>query len=172
MKQNKFLAVIWKAAFLLPVCSAYLWWAYSMGTQGRNGFPPKPDAVPLVLEMGCVVTALTVIVWLIGARLHRRMGLAGITIGTIFETAVILFAYTALVLAWRESWTPARGMTESAAFLPILGHLNAEFFGNEGFWEFLIVVLPFVSVVSGALTFGGELIQRRHQLDSPTQIPG
>jgi hypothetical protein len=163
MKQTSstILALIVKAALLLPVCSAYLWWAYSMGSQGRNGFPPKPDAVPLVLEMGCVVTALTVIVWVIGKRLHRRMGLAGVTIGTTLETAAILFAYTALVLAWREGWTPARGMSESAAFLPILGHVNAEFFGNEGFWEFLIVVLPFISLFSGALTFGFEFIQRR-----------
>lgn len=163
MKQTSstILALILKAALLLPVCSAYLWWAYSMGSQGRDGSPPIPDAVPLVLEMGCVVTALTVIAWVIGKRLHRRMGLVGTTIGTTLETAVILFAYTALVLAWREGWTPARGMSESAAFLPILGHINAEFFGNEGFWEFLIVVLPFISLLSGVLTFGFEFIHKR-----------
>ena len=96
----------------------------------------------------------------------------GRAIGTALETAAILFAYTALVLSWRETWTPALGMSETAAFLPILGHVNAEFFAEEGFWEFLIVVLPFVSLVSGALTLGSELIRRRHQLDSPSQLPG
>jgi hypothetical protein len=120
-----------------------------------------PDAIPLAVEMAAIVTCLAIIVWFLAPRIHRRLGLAGLTLAVALETATVNIAYMAIVLAWRDSWTPARGMTESAAFMPILGHVNAEFFAEAGFLEFLIVVIPFVALLSGVLTFGFALLEKK-----------
>jgi hypothetical protein len=173
MKQTSaaVLAVIVKAAVLFPACSAFLWWESSMGLQGRDGWPPIPDALQLVLEMGGILTFLTVIVWLIAPRIHRRISLSGLAIRTTLETAAILLAYVALVCVWRDTWTPARGMTESAAFMPFLGHVNAEFLAEVGPIGFAIAVVPFVAILSGVLTFGVEFLQRKYGLNFRASMP-
>jgi hypothetical protein len=165
MKQASvtFLTVFAKAAVLFPACSAFLWWESSMGLQGRDGWPPIPDALQLVLEMGGILTFLTVIVWLIAPRIHRRIRLSGLAIRTTLETAAILLAYVALVCVWRDTWTPARGMSESAAFMPFLGHVNAAFLAEAGPIGFVIAVVPFVAILSGILTLAAEFWRRRHE---------
>jgi hypothetical protein len=113
--------------------------------------------------MAAIVTCLTMVVWFLAPRIHRQLGRAVFALAVALETAAATLAYVAIVLAWRESWTPAQGLTESAAFMPILGHVNAEFFAEAGFLEFLIVVIPFVALLSGILTFGFALLERKIQ---------
>jgi hypothetical protein len=160
-KSRTLLITIGKAIVFLPICAGYLWWAYSFGRAGHDGSPPLPDATSLTVEMATIVTGLAIVVWFLASRIHRRLGLAGLTLAVALETATVNIIYMVIVLAWRESWTSARGMTETAAFMPILGHVNAEFFAEAGFWEFLIVVIPFVALLSGILTFGFALLERK-----------
>ncbi len=164
MKLSRTLVVILKAVVLLPVCSMYLWWAYSMRGQVSGGFRTFSQAVVLVIGMATITTVLTAIVWILSPRLHRELSWIGLALRTCGETAIILILYAALVFAWRETWSPARGMSESASFLPIVGHINAEFFAEAGWLEFLIVVVPFVSLFSGALTSSVDFLQEQRQL--------
>jgi hypothetical protein len=83
---------------------------------------------------------------------------------TVLETGVVLALYTVAVIAWREHWTPEKGMSESAAFMPFVGHINAAFFSDFLWLEYLVAVVPFVSVLSGVLTSAFDFLQRPQQL--------
>jgi hypothetical protein len=48
-----------------------------------------------------------------------------------------VFAPSSVVFIWRQHWTPAEGMTEEAAFMPFVGHVNAAFFAENELGEFL-----------------------------------
>lgn len=130
---------------------------------GRYGYR---EALHLTITMAGITTTLCGVVWLSSPILHRKQTWIGLALKTTLETGVMLFLYTAAVVWWRDQWTPEKGMTDAAAFMPIVGHINAAFFAEYGFLEFLVVVTPLVAILSGVLTPAFDFLQRPHQLKS------
>jgi hypothetical protein len=158
------LVLIVKAAIFLPFCSICLWWAYSMGAQVQGGFYTYREAVLLAIEMSLLTTALTATVWIVSPYIHRQATWISLAIKTVLETGFVLALYTAAVFTWRQHWTPEKGMSESAAFMPFVGHINAAFFAEFLWLEYLVAVVPFVSLLSGVLTPALDFMQRPRQL--------
>jgi len=67
------------------------------------------------------------------------------------------------VIVLRQHWTAEKGMSDSAAFMPFVGHINAAFFSDFLWLEYIVAVIPFVSLLSGVLT-PGDFLQRPEQL--------
>ena len=158
------LVFIAKAIVFLTCCSMYLWWAYSMRKQAEGGYRTLSQAIHLTIEMSVLTTVLAAITWFVSRRIHRRATWIGLAIKTALETAVVLTLYTALVIFWREQWTPEKGLSDSAAFMPVVGHINAEFFADFGWLTYLVVVVPFVSLLSGVLTSLFNFLQNQTQI--------
>jgi hypothetical protein len=163
---HRVLGILAKYVILVPCSSICVWWAYSMSKQVGGGVLPLPEAIRLVVEMSLLTTTLAAIVWAAHPRIHRQGTWIGLAIKTTLETALILILYTAAVLFWRNEWTPGKGMSESAAFMPVIGHINAEFFSDFLWLEYLLVVVPLVSFLSGVLTVSFDVLQRRQQVKS------
>lgn len=153
-----------KAAIFLPCCSICLWWAYSMGAQVQDGVYTYGEAVRLAIQMSLLTTGLTATVWIVSPYAHKQVTRISLAVKTVLETGVVLALYTAAVIAWRQHWTPERGMSDSAAFMPFVGHINATFFSDFLWLEYLVAVVPFVSLLSGVLTPAFDFLQRSHQL--------
>lgn len=155
-------ALVGKTVLFLPVAFAILWWAYSMDATVHGGARTYSQAVRLTASMACLTTALALIVWVLAPSLHKRSTRISLALKSAGETMVVLGFYTVTVLVWRESWTPARGLTDDAAFMPIVGHVNATFFSEFLWLEYLVVVIPLVSLFSGILVylFGEPYIRR------------
>jgi hypothetical protein len=150
-----------KAAIFWPCAGFCIWWAYSMRAQVHGGNHTFLQAVGLTIEMSFLTTVLTSIVWIASPRIHRQATWIGPAVKTAFETALVLILYTAAVLLWRDNWTPKKGMSDAAAFMPIVGHVNAEFFSEFGGLEYLVAVAPWVSVLSGVLTAAFDFLQKQ-----------
>jgi hypothetical protein len=157
-------AVVTKAAVLLPLGSVCIWWAYSMNRVVGGGEYTPRQAFLLTVAMSGLTTTLAAVVWIVSPFLHKRQTWLGLAFKTAIETGAILCLYTAVVFARRQSWTPAKGLTEEAAFMPVLGHLNAAFFSDFLWLEYLMAVVPFVSILSGVLTSMVDALQSQRQL--------
>jgi hypothetical protein len=152
------------AAILFPCSAICLWWAYSMGMSVAGGARSFSQATILTIEMSLLTTVLASIVWLLSPRLHKEQTWLGLAVRTAIETAAILILYTALVLVWRQQWKPADGLSASAAFLPFIGNVNAAFFSEFLWLEYLICVIPLTAILSGVLTSSFDFLQDRRQL--------
>ena len=150
------------AYFLLPVfflmywsvSALVLWWAYSISALIRGGFYEHHQALVLVTKMGLIITVLTSLAWLLIMRRRRTVWTA------IWQTALVLIGYTALILARLQfSATPA----DDSAFLPLLGSINSHFFSEVGWLVFLLYVAPVMGGVSGVLYFLHRRIVDRFQ---------
>lgn len=164
MNLGRVLILFIKVVIFLPCCFFILWWAYSMSAQGKGGFPENPEAFSLTLKMSLLMTAFASVIWFASPIIHKQKRWVGLAIKIALETAAILAIYGVIVVAWRNSWAPEKGMSEAAAFIPIVGHVNAAFFAEYGFLEYFIVVLPLVSAISGSLSLFFDFIQSRGQL--------
>jgi hypothetical protein len=164
--------VIVKAAVLLPLGFVCIWWAYSMNRAVGGGAHSLRQAMLLTVAMSGVTTALAAVVWITSPFLHKSQTWLGLAFKTAFETGLILCLYTAVVFACRQSWTPAKGLTEEAAFMPVLGHVNAAFFSDFLWLEYLFAVVPVVSILSGALTSVFDVLQKQRQLKSTADLDG
>ncbi len=163
-------AVITKAVVLLPLGSVCIWWAYSMNRAVGGGAYTLRQAILLTVAMSGLTTTLAAVVWIVSPFLHKRQTWLGLAFKTSLETGAILCLYTAVVFEWRQNWTPAKGFTEEAAFMPVLGHLNATFFSDFLWLEYLIAVVPFVSILSGVLMSLFDSLQSQHQLESTANV--
>lgn len=126
-----------------------------------GGFYSRHEAILLVTEMALITTCLATIVWLAAPYIHPNAGRIGIAIRAVLETWLLLVLYTSAVVICRDHWTPAKGMSEYAAFMPVIGHVNAAFFAEAGWLEYVIVVIPAMSVLSGLLALCLDFYQRR-----------
>lgn len=167
-----FLAVITKAVVLLPLGSACIWWAYSMNRAVGGGAYTLHQAVLLTVAMSAVTTVLAAVVWVLSPFVHKRQTWLQLAFKTAVETGAILCFYVAVVLAWRQNWAPSKGLTDEAAFIPVIGHLNAIFFSEFLWMEYLIAVVPLVSILSGILMPLSDGLQSRRQLKSASDLGG
>ncbi len=117
-----------------------------MGAQVQGGFYTYRGAVILTVEMSLLTTGLTAIVWIVSPYLHQHSTWISLTIKTALETGLVLTLYAAAVFAWRQQWTLEKGMSESAAFMPFVGQVNAAFFAEFLWLEYLVAVVPFASL--------------------------
>lgn len=161
---RKAIVIAAKAAIFIPCCAWWLWWSYSMHAVVDGGFYSHHEALRLVIEMSLLTTCFVVIVWLVSPYIHRSQSRIGLAIKTALETWLVLALYTSAVFIWRDHWTPAKGMSEGAAFMPIIGHVNAAFFAEDGWLEYFIAVIPAMSVLSGILTSSMDSLQRPRQV--------
>jgi hypothetical protein len=159
-------ALTWivKAAIFMPCATGCLWWVYSMRAAIHGGSYAFSEALHLTIAMAGITTVLCGMVWLLSPILHKKQTWFRLALWTALETGVVLAFYTGLVYWWREQWTPEKGLTDGAAFLPVVGHINAAFFSDFLFLEFLMVVTPLMAILSGVLTPAFDFLQRPHQL--------
>jgi hypothetical protein len=122
------------------------------------------EALHVTVAMAGITTVLCGIVWLLSPLLHKKQTLLGLALRTTLEAGLMMALYTGLVVWWRDQWTPQKGMTETTAFMPIIGHINAAFFSDFLFVEFLIVVTPLLAVLAGVLTPAFDFMRRPRQL--------
>ena len=129
----------------------------------EGGFYRYHEALGLVIGMALITTCLAAIVWVASPYIHPNARRIGIAIRTVLETGLLLLLYTSAVVIWRDHWTPTKGMSEEAAFMPVVGHFNAAFFAEAGWLEYLIAVVPAMSVLSGLLAFSIASCQRTRE---------
>jgi hypothetical protein len=163
---HRVLVIVAKYMILVPCTSICIWWAYSMGKQVNDRVLSLSEARRCVIEMSILTTTLAAIVWVAHPHILKQGRWMRLAIITTLQTALVLIAYTAAVFFWRNQWTPAQGMSDSAQFMPIVGHINAEFFSDFLWLEYLVVVVPLVSLLSGALTMFFSFLQMRQQMKS------
>ena len=139
------LAVHW------ALSSVVLWLAYDMKMQILGGYYGQDQALTLVAKMALIITILTCVIWLLVDR--RRAKRQGWRLGwsAVWKTWGVLSAYVAVVLVRRQLWTPSQGMSDSAQFLPVVGHTNAQFLAEFQWLSFVIQVIPIVGLISGSL---------------------
>jgi hypothetical protein len=145
-------------------CSILIWWSSSMGAETKDGALTSTDATSLTIEMSVLMTVLTVTAWSLSARVHRTATRVRLSAAVTIETAVILALYVFVVIMWRQHWTPEKGLTESAAFMPVLGHMNSFFFADYGWLQYLLVDVPLASILSGIVTWLFFRIENRERL--------
>ena len=156
---SRSLTLALKAGIFALCCSVCIWWAYSMGAPGS--FRTHHEAALLTIQMAMLTTCLTAVVWIASSYIHKRVTWLSLGIKTALETGSVLILYTAAVLAWRNNWTPEKGLSESAAFLPFVGHINAAFFSDFLWLEYLVAVVPLMSLLSGILTVATSKFDKR-----------
>jgi hypothetical protein len=174
---RKVIVIAAKAAVFIPCCAWWLWWSYSMHATVNGGFYTHNVALRLVIEMSLITTCLIAIVWIASPYMHQSQRWIGLAIKTALETWLLLALYTSAVFMWRDHWNPAKGMSEGAAFMPVIGHVNAAFFAESGWLEYFIAVIPAMSVLSGILTSSMDFLQRPRQIktqarSNPEQVGG
>jgi hypothetical protein len=131
----------------------------SLSTPGN--FYTYNEAVLLTIQMALLTTCLTAVVWIVSPYVHKNLNRISLGVTTVVETVIVLALYTAVVFAWRQNWRPEKGLSESAAFMPFVGHINAAFFSDFLWLEYLVAVVPLMSLLSGILTAAASKCAKR-----------
>lgn len=116
-----------------------------------GGSESKSQASVRVEEMGAILTLLVVAVILVNGRLKAKRSLFKSAWSVGWKVVLVLLGYGVLVESWREFWTPARGLSDTAMFLPVVGSVNARFFAEVGWLIYLFQVAPLLSIISVVL---------------------
>jgi hypothetical protein len=119
----------------------------------KGGVYSFSQALFLAFKLSVLTTILTSLVWLLSPLFHKQQSKLELAIKTAVESGLILIIYTAVVFFWRQQWSPEKGMSEAGAFIPFLHHVNAEFFSEFLWMEYLVCVVPVVAILSGILTW-------------------
>lgn len=150
-----FVVSVWLTACLI------LWWAYEFPAIIKAGSESQSQAVSLVVRMAAILTTLVAVATVLNGRAAPQRGVVKSAWSLSWRSVVFLLSYGLLVFSWRESWTPARGVNDSAMFLPLLGPVNARFFAEVGSLIYLMEVAPLLSISSGILyALGLKLIRK------------
>lgn len=128
-----------------------LWCAYDIEMQIGGGYYKLRQAIANVAAMGLIITILTGLVWFQVTRNKNQKMRGWLSWSVTWKTAVCLIVYTSIVVVWRQSWTPRRGLSDSSMFLPVIGYINARFFSEAGPLIFLVYVVPIIALISGLL---------------------
>ena len=158
------LAIILKVVVPWLCSFGMLWWAYSMAARSNEGYYTRSEAVRLTAEMALVTTVLVCIVWLASPFFHREQTWLRLAVKTAVESAGILVLYTTVVMVWRNSWKPEKGLTDSAQFGPVVGHLNAQFLSDFGWLQYIVIIVPPVALMAGVLVPSLDFLCSRRQL--------
>jgi hypothetical protein len=142
-----FLGIDWCLSALV------LWWSYDIAAQIRGGVYSHNQALALVLKMGLITTTLTGVAWFFAGRFRKVGQRSSMVWSVIWRTALLEAGYALIVVARRQLWNPSQGLGDSNMFLPIIGHLNAQFFAEWKWLSFLLLVVPAVGVISGVLYY-------------------
>jgi hypothetical protein len=137
------LAVNWALASLV------VWWTYDISSVVHGGLYGRNRALSLVAEMGLLIASLTSTVWLFVKR--QKDSPLRFAWRVVWKTAAVLMLYALAVMVRRQLWKSDQGVSDSAMFLPVVGHINAAFFSEYGWLTFLLEVIPIIAFVSGLL---------------------
>jgi hypothetical protein len=153
-------AVLAFLGFYWFLSCATLWWAYSVGQEIEGGYFQRSEAITVVAKMGLIATTLTAVAWLsLRLRVKRRSAWRTVWAAT-WRTAIVMVAYTALVVVRRYLWTPSQGTSGYSMFLPIVGRVNSKFFSEFNWLSFLLVFTPIISVISGCLYYALDRVSK------------
>lgn len=121
------------------------------------------QALHLVFEMSGITTALVSIVWLLSPLIHKQQTWIGLAVKTGLETGLVLLFYTVAVLLWRGMWGNINWLQklDASGFMPIVGSVNAEFFMEFLWLEYLVCVTPLMALLSGLLTPSFDFLQKQ-----------
>ncbi|HXJ38532.1 MAG TPA: hypothetical protein VNH18_04590 [Bryobacteraceae bacterium] len=133
------------------ISAAVLWWAYDLSSLVRGGFYIRGEAVLLVTKMGLIVTVLAGVIWFLQGRKTQesrswRRGWA-----VFWKTVLVCLGYAGLVIMRRQLWQPSQGISDSAMFWPLVGHVNSQFFSEFKWVSFVAVVVPIIGWISAML---------------------
>src|SRR5580658_2692535 len=141
------------------LASGALWWFYDIGPLIQGGYFSRGQAALRVIEMGLIVTILTITAWIWAVRIGGKKTLLGVWWSAAWRTFLILLFYLLAVLVRREMWTQSQGINDDAMFLPLIGHINAVFFSELRWLSFLIEIIPCMGVLSGVLFCAQERLR-------------
>ena len=136
-----------------------LWRSYGMANLVHEGYYQRGEARAYVAEMALIISILTAAAWLLATRTADRnlkLWQSGWWAGCL--TMVFQIGYAALVVGWVTLGHHSAPLDDSA-FLPLLGHVNARFFSEDGVFPFLIDS-PLIGAISGVLYVIAESIRR------------
>lgn len=147
-------AGLWLAYLCAYWCLAIavLWWAYDMSSLVRGGFYTRTEALLFVTKMGLIVSVLAGLIWFLQGRTrYAPLGLWRRGWAVFWRTVLIHLAYASLVIIRRQLWEPGQGMDDYATFLPLVGHVNGQFFSELKWLSFVVVVVPIIGWISAML---------------------
>jgi hypothetical protein len=140
-----------------------VWQAYDIEPFIRGGAFQYGYARNAVFHLAVITTLITGAVWVWVGRHSTAKAMVKLFFETTLFTFIVLALYMAVVLLRRALWNPSQGLTDSAMFLPVVGHTNAMFFSESRWLSFALEVLPAISVISGALMCLNIIIVRRYR---------
>jgi hypothetical protein len=160
-----FFALLMKC-FAVAICSwAALWWAYSMNSRIAGGYFSAREARLLTSEMAGIICLLLLPVQALAPIFHRGKGKLWISIAVLFESFLVLLLYSGFVWWWRENWDISKGLSENAAFGPLVGHVNATFFSGFDGLAFMIGVIPAAAGSAAILAITGSRLEKATGLE-------
>jgi hypothetical protein len=137
---------------LFPISVATIWYAYDMSSVVNGGAYSLSEARTLVLQMSLITMTVLSLSAIPSMRLPQLKRRVSLFFSTAYLAAIPLFAYASWVFWWRERWTVQKGLSEFAAFGPVVGHVNAAFFAEFKFLSYVLFVLPIISIIAGLLS--------------------
>jgi uncharacterized membrane protein len=145
-----------KCSVATVVASIAIWWAYSINSQIAKGVVSSAAARRLTIELAGIICFLLLPVQVfptVSWRKRSRLWIGTLTFGLAL---VVLFLYAAFVWEWREHWDISQGLSENAAFGPLVGHINAFFFAEFNGLAYVIAVAPIVAISVAIMTLVGS----------------
>jgi hypothetical protein len=154
-----------KCCVAMIVASLAIWWAYSMNSFISGGAVSFSAARLLTIELAVIMCFLLLPVQVLPALLWRKRSRLWIGMCTFGLAFIVLFLYAAYVWEWREHWDISKGLSENAAFGPIVGHINAFFFKEFMGLAYVIAVVPIVSISVAIMSLVGSGLEDRSSVE-------
>jgi hypothetical protein len=128
---------------------ALIWWVYSTNTQIEGGRWTKQEAIFWTFQMAIVSAMLASIALLLSSYLFSPLKTMQGLLADFFMVGVTLAGYTGVNVWWRNSWN---GDLSKPAFLPLWNDVNAHFFYEWNWLNYLLFLSPLVAIFSAFLS--------------------
>jgi hypothetical protein len=155
-----------KCCVAMVVASLAIWWAYPMSSDITEGTVSIAAARLLTIELAGIICILLLPVQILPAFLWRKRSRLWIGMSTFGLAFIVLFLYAAFVWEWREHWDISKGMSENAAFGPVVGHINAYFFKEMMGLSYVFAVAPIVSTCVAIMSLVGSGHEDRSSVET------
>jgi hypothetical protein len=155
-------ALVLKSFAVMACAWLAIWWAYSMKSRISGGYFSSGEARLLTAQMASIVCLLLLPVQALAPYMRRKRSKLWITFGTFGAALAVLLLYPGFVWWWREHWDISKGLSENAAFGPVLGHLNATFLSGFDGLAYAVGVAPPVSAIAAVLVLVGPQASLNH----------
>jgi hypothetical protein len=164
---KRFGVLLLKCCVTSAVSSLAIWWAYSLNSRISEGILSLGTARRLTIEMAGIICFILLPVQGLPLVLRHKVSRLWVSISTLVMAVIVLLLYAGFVWEWREHWDISKGLSESAAFGPLVGHINAQFFSGYDGLSYIIGVVPVVAITVAIMTLLDWDWTANHQSKSP-----